>query len=135
MKIEIFGLGNRLNVILLHALDKKLLQEVSNHPVHIKKKNGKFSTSSFIPFCSFGNDLIGSKIKGLDIPVCDIFNTKIHNDQLCYETDLQELKDNNTDILLKQFEIGLTLILDYNEERQIFQNSLTFCKSFVKLVA
>ena len=119
MKIEIFGLGNRLNVILLHALDKKLLQEVSNHPVHIKKKNGEFSTSSFIPFCSFGNDLIGSKIKGLDIPVCDIFNTKIHNDQLCYETDLQELKNNNTDILLKQLETGLTLILDYNEERQI----------------
>ena len=95
------------------------MQEVSNHPVHIKNKNGEFSTSSFIPFCSFGNDLIGSKIKGLDIPVCDIFNTKIHNDQLCYETDLQELKNNNTDILLKQLETGLTLILDYNEERQI----------------
>ena len=132
MKIEIFGLGNRLNVILLHALDKKLLQEVSNHPVHIKKKNGEFSTSSFIPFCSFGNDLIGSKIKGLDIPVCDIFNTKIHNDQLCYETDLQELKDNNTDILLKQLEIGLTLILDYNEERQMDINDISVEKSSVK---
>ena len=34
------------------------------------------------------------------------------------------MKNNNTDILLKQFEIGLTLILDYNEERQIFQHSL-----------
>ena len=124
MKIEIFGLGNRLNVILLHALDKKLLQEVSNHPVHIKKKNGEFSTSSFIPFCSFGNDLIGSKIKGLDIPVCDIFNTKIHNDQLCYETDLQEMKDSNIEIFKKQLEMGLTFILDYNEERQIdFEHS------------
>ena len=55
----------------------------------------------------------------LDIPVCNIFKPKNHFDQLCYETDLQELKDNDKDTLLKQFEIGLTLILDYNEERQM----------------
>ena len=124
MKVLTFCDLDSVLIIHLHSVDKKLLQTVTNHPVHIQNDIGELSTSSFIPFCSFGNDLIGAKIKGLDIPVCDIFNTKIHNDQLCYETDLQELKNNKSDILLKQFEIGLTLILDYNEERQIFQHSL-----------
>ena len=95
------------------------MQKVNNHPVHILNKNGDLSPSSFIPFCSFGEDLIGAEIKGFDVPVCNIFKPKNHNDQLCYETDLQELKDNNNKNLMKQLEIGLTLILDYNEERQI----------------
>ena len=39
-------------------------------------------------------------------------------DQLCYETNLQELKDSQK--TGKQLEMGLTLILDYNEERQYY---------------
>ena len=108
------------------------MQTVTNHPVHIQNNNGELSTSSFIPFCSFGNDLIGAKIKGLDIPVCNIFKMKNHKDQICFETDLQELKNNNTDILLEQLEIGLTLILDYNEERQMDINDISVEKSSVK---
>ena len=80
---------------------------------------GEFSRSSFIPFCSFGEELIGSKIDGFDMKVCNIF--KIHYDQLCFETDLQELKDK--DNFMNQLELGLTLVLDYNEERQINQLS------------
>ena len=53
------------------------------------------------------------------MPVCNIFKPKRQYDQLCYETDLQELKHNNNEVLMKQLEIGLTLILDYNEERQM----------------
>ena len=51
------------------------------------------------------------------IPVCDIFKPKPYFDQLCYETNLQELKDNKK--LRKQLKNGLTLALDYNEERQL----------------
>ena len=69
---------------------------------------------------------------GLDIPVCNIFKPKNYHDQLCYETDLQQLKDDNKDILIKQLEIGLTLILDYNEERQMDINDISLIKSSVK---
>ena len=53
--------------------------------------------------------------------VCNIFKPKLHYDQLCFETDLQELKDK--DNFMNQLELGLTLVLDYNEERQINQLS------------
>ena len=115
-------------------IDKKLLQTVANHPVHILNKNEELSSSSFIPFCSFGEDLIGAKINGFEIAACNMFKPKIHNDQLCYETDLQELKDNNNKNLMKQLEIGLTLILDYNEERQIGVQQSSVKKSRVAAV-
>ena len=100
------------------------MKTLSNHPVHILNTNGEFSPSSFIPFCSFGEKLIGSKIKGFDMKVCNIFQPKLYYDQLCYETDLQELKDSDNVNFMNQLELGLTLVLDYNEERQI--NYLNF---------
>ena len=52
-----------------------------------------------------------------DVSVCNSFKAKILNDQLCYEIDV------NGYIGKKDLEtvnkIGLTMILDYNEERQI----------------
>ena len=110
------------------------MQTVTNHPIHILNKNGDISTSSFIPFCAFGEDLIGVNIKGLAIPACNIFKPKNLYDQLCYETDLQELKDSNIEIFKKQLEMGLTFILDYNEERQTdFQHSTVKKTSAKKL--
>ena len=69
--------------------------EGSNHPVHILDEEGNFSPSSFIPFCAFGNDMksMGREINGFDDPVCDSFEAKIRNDQLCYEVDLEKYKD------------------------------------------
>ena len=98
-----------------------LLQTVSNHPVHILDNGGKLSPSSFIPFCSFGEEFVGTKINEFDIPVCDIFKPKHYFDQLCYETDLQDLKDSRK--LEKQLKYGLTVVLDFNEERQINPNT------------
>ena len=90
---------------------------MSNHPVHILNNKGDFSPSSFIPFCSFGEEFIGEKIEQFDLPVCNIFKPKQYFDQLCYETNLQDLKDSIK--IDKQLEKGFTLVLDYNEERQI----------------
>ena len=101
-----------------------LLQTLNNHPVHILNNKGELSPSSFIPFCFFGENLIGSKVNQLDILACDIFKPKIHQDQFCYETDLQELKSSNDQILKEQLESGLTLVLDYNMERQINYNGV-----------
>ena len=106
----------------INVTDKKLLQTVSNHPVHILNDDGQFSPSSFIPFCSFGEDYIGSKVNKFEIPVCNIFEPKIYHDQLCYETDLQKFKGNNNQMLENQLAMGLTLVLDHNEERQLNYN-------------
>ena len=88
--------------------------------MHIIDSNGKMSPSAFIPFCSFGEDILGLKIKEFDIPVCNIFKQKLQYDQVCYETDLELLKNKeDTNIRELQREIGLILVLDYNEDRQI----------------
>ena len=100
-------------------IDKLQLQEVSNHPVHILNNEGSFSPSSFLPFCSFGQEIIGTKIDNFDVPVCDIFQPTNYLDQICYETDLENLKDSRK--IRNQLEMGLTLIIDYNEERQNYK--------------
>ena len=94
--------------------DVELFQSVSNHPVHIINKEGTLSPSSFIPFCQFGNSVMGVKIDQFDEPVCNNFVPKLHNDQICYEIDLNKFKKNVDDLKL-----GLILFLDYNEDRQV----------------
>ena len=111
------------------------MQTVSNHPVHILNDEGKFSPSSFIPFCSFGDKFIGAETEEFPIPVCDIFKPKHYFDQLCYETDLQKLRDSQK--LDNQLKIGLTLVLDHNKERQTIgnknlENESNSIKSFYK---
>ena len=118
---------------MTNNLDLKLLQTVINHPTHIlSENNGGVSPTAFIPFCSFGGaqKLVGTELKGFDIPVCSIFEPAIRNEQLCYEADLEKFRErNNDEKLKKQLEIGLVLLLDYNEERQI---DLTEIESFNK---
>ena len=114
--------------IIYFFIDKELLRTVSNHPVHILNDAGNFSPSSFIPFCYFGDDFIGAKVNEFKIPVCNVFKPRNHIDQLCYETDLQDLKDSQK--IGKQLEMGLTLVLDYNEERQIYNFKVQAKKAF-----
>ena len=59
---------------------------------------------------------MGKEINGFDNPVCDSFEAKIRNDQLCYEVDLEKFKDQKR--IKEQLKSGLVLILDYNLERQ-----------------
>ena len=101
-------------------LDQRHLQMVSNHPVHIFGRNGEESPTAFIPFCSFGDDMeaMGTKANGYDDYICSSFEPVVRNDQLCYEVDLEKYKDKEK--IEKQLDSGLVLILDYNEDRQIF---------------
>ena len=101
-----------------------MLQTLSNHPPHILNKEGNFSPSSFIPFCSFGKEFIGARTNEFDIPVCNISKPKIYFDQICYEMDLQEMKETNIENLMNQLEWGLTLAIDYNEERQLLNTEM-----------
>ena len=94
------------------------IYEVTNHPVHIRDKDGEYSPSAFIPFCEFqGNmSVMGVKIDQFDVPVCNSFQEKILNDQLCYEVDLQNIKQENYD---KDLKLGLAFLMDYNEDRNL----------------
>ena len=106
----------------------KDLHRVTNHPVHIDDK-GALSPSSFIPFCSFGEDMdvMGTKLKEFEIPICNSFRAKIKRDQLCYELDLQKLKNNS--LIKEQLQFGLFLVLDYNEDRQLIMKNKILRKS------
>ena len=61
--------------------------------------------------------VVGIKSEKFDVPVCNTFKTKVRNEQLCYQIDLEEYKDITN--IEKQLKEGLVLILDYNEERQL----------------
>jgi len=92
-----------------------------NHPVHIVTRDNKLSPSALIPFCDFGGNMsaMGVKIDQFDSPVCNSFQAKIQNDQLCYEVDLHKFvneKKIDVDMGLKE---GFRFLLDYNEDRQV----------------
>ena len=59
---------------------------------------------------------MGRQIIGFHDPVCDSFEAKVRNDQLCYEVDLEKYKDKHK--IKEQLKSGLVLLLDYNLERQ-----------------
>ena len=90
---------------------------MNNHPVHLTSLGD--AHTAFIPFCALGEDLeiMGTQIDGFDVPVCNSFIPKIHNQQLCYEVDLEKFRNNS--ILEEQLKGGLVLLLDYNEIRQL----------------
>ena len=99
---------------------------LTNHPVHFDM-DGQMSPSAFIPFCDFGGNMekMGVKINQFDVPVCNSFQARILNDQLCYEVDLEKFR-NNTNIE-HELKLGFVFVMDYNEDRQF-----TFLKAFEK---
>ena len=60
---------------------------------------------------------MGVKIDQFDVPVCNSFQAKIMNDQLCYEVDLN--KFSNEDNIENQLKLGFNFLMDYNEDRQV----------------
>ena len=66
--------------------------------------------------------VVGVRTKMFDQPVCNSFEAKILNDQVCYEIDLQRYS--NKDNIDKELTLGLTFILDYNEDRQVTCNDI-----------
>ena len=79
--------------------DFSFLKNLLYHPVHIVTKNNQMSPSAFIPFCDFGGNMLqmGVKIDQFDVPVCNSFQARILNDQLCYEVDLNSFIGNNVE--------------------------------------
>ena len=71
-----------------------MFQKLSNHPVHIVSEDGKMSPTALIPFCELGGDmsLMGVKIGQMDVPVCNSFEAKILQNQICYTVDPNRYK-------------------------------------------
>ena len=58
---------------------------------------------------------MGIKIDQFKVPVCNVFQAKIINGQLCYEVDLNKFSYEKE----KEVELGLNFLMDYNEDRQV----------------
>ena len=104
------------------------MKEFTNHPVHVFNENGDLSPSAFIPMCSLFKKSLSFLENETNInvgfPVCNSFKPVIHFDQVCYEVNLNDKFKKNEEFL-KKLRVGILLILDYNEDRQIDLNEET----------
>ena len=99
--------------------------DIINHPVHIITKDNQTSPSAFIPFCDFGGNMSSMAVQNVqfEVPVCNSFQDKVVNDQLCYEVNLNRFSKKNN--IAKELELGFYFLMDYNEDRQVtIQSSL-----------
>ena len=103
----------------INYLGNTELQKVTNHPPHLVDGDGNLSPTALIPFCSFKEDMsmIGEKINQFSVPVCNIFRSKILQDQLCYEVDPNEYIQRGNGKNVKSG-LHLSLFIHTNEERQ-----------------
>ena len=61
--------------------------------------------------------VVGIKLDQFDDPVCNSFQARILNDQLCYEVDLNRFSNKSN--IAKELELGFYFLMDYNEDRQV----------------
>ena len=90
------------------------------------------SQTALIPFCDLGGNLsaTGVKIDQFDVPVCNIFKEKLVDYQLCYTVDPNLYINKDITENAKQFD--LVLVIDYNEDRQLYLDEETIEASEVQ---
>ena len=59
--------------------------------------------------------VVGVKLEQFDDPVCNSFEARILNNQLCYEVDLNRFSNKSN--IAKELESGFYFLMDYNEDR------------------
>ena len=119
--LKLFGSWSVLGEYFdIFVLDTKEAQTLINHPVHLlDPETGSLSPSAFIPFCDFAGDMteLGRKIPEFALPVCTSFTRTFIEGQLCYELEVNKFfNEPRSEQKLRR---GLTLILDYNEDRNL----------------
>ena len=65
---------------------------------------------------------LGVNNSNFEFPVCSAFRKKIVDGALCYQININNFKQSFTVSELKR---GLTFLLDYNEDRQLSENTET----------
>ena len=53
-----------------------------------------------------------------EVPTCNSFQAIVRNDQLCFEVDLNRFS--NKENIEKELSTGFFFIMDYNEDRQVY---------------
>lgn len=96
----------------------RVLDAVTNHPVHIVDEDGELSPSALIPFCDIGGNMsvLGRQLDQFRLPVCTSFKRIIFNDQLCYQVNVSQYQDRVE--RSQVFEAGLSFVVDTNKDRQ-----------------
>ena len=81
--------------------------------LEISMESFPFGPTALIPFCQFQGSMsvMGVTKPNFSAPVCNSFQAKLREDQLCYTVD--------PNIYRIDKPLELTLLLDYNEEREI----------------
>ena len=59
--------------------------------------------------------IVGAHMQGFKIPVCDIFTPTVLDGQLCYQADLNRLKNQINPKKMKSH--GFSFLMDYNRHR------------------
>ena len=111
-----------MDSFILSVADTRETRVLMNHPVHIVDSDtGKTSPSAFIPFCDFAGKMgdVGTKLPEFDLPVCNSFTKTVIDGQLCYELEVNKFYTEPR--VEEQLTKGLTLILDYNEDRNLIR--------------
>ena len=105
--------------------------EVINHPVHIVTKDNQLSPSAFIPFCDFGGEMltVGAKIDQFHVPVCNSFEAKLFNDQLCYEVDLEKFSDKQN--IERELKLGFIFLITMIGRYHLTKIQLILMKALV----
>ena len=80
--------------------------------MHFISKEKKLSPSAFIPLCEFGGNMssVGIFIDHMNVFLCNSFQAKVLNDQLCYEVDLNRIS--NKDNIENELKTGFVFIMD-----------------------
>ena len=85
-----------------------------NHPVHV---DGSSRLAAFIPFCFFGDGLVGREISDFQAPVCAQFRERTVRGQLCYEADLNMYRQSGR--WGEATQTGFSFIVDTAEEYNV----------------
>ena len=104
-------------MIIVGEIDE--IQRYSTHPVHILNESDNLNPSAFIPFCAFDGDMtvLSQMRENLSFPLCSAFQPRVLDGQVCYFVDLNTAMGDRT---VRQGPAhGLTLFVDYNEERMV----------------
>ena len=121
LKVSVGRIFTIYNKIL--AEDYSEIQSYSNHPVHILDESSNLNPSAFIPFCAFDGDMtvLSTHRDNFSFPLCSSFKQLILDGQLCYSADLSRATQERG--ISQGPAHGLTLFLDYNEDRMVGANT------------
>ena len=98
------------------------MMEVSTHPAHLVDNQGRINPSAFIPFCDLGGNMsvMGTSIPQFELPVCSSFKPHVVRSRLCYQLDVNTLREKIDAGMARK--TGLILALDYNKERSLSED-------------